>query len=107
MFNNILVPLDRSALAECVLPHAVGMALAFQSQVTLLSVLERGTRLDCTDGVDPFEWRIRKAEAESYLRSLADHWQKSGLSLSRQMLEGDAAEQIVDFAATAGRISSF
>ncbi len=76
MFDNILVPLDRSVLAECVLPHAVAMARAFQSQVTLLTVLERGTRLDCTYGVDPLEWRIRKLEAESYLRSLADRLKK-------------------------------
>ncbi len=98
MFDNILVPLDRSALAECVLPHAVAIARAFQSRVTLLSVLERGTRLDCTDRVDPLEWRIRKAEAESYLRTLAGRWQGTGLTLKRQMLEGEAAEQIVDFA---------
>jgi nucleotide-binding universal stress UspA family protein len=98
MFDNILVPLDRSALAECVLPHAVGMARAFQSRVILLSVLEHGSRLDCTNGVDPFEWRIRKAEAESYLRTLAGRLQENGLPLRRQTLEGEAAEQIVDFA---------
>ena len=55
MFDNILVPLDRSALAECVLPHVVAIARAFQSQITLLSVLERGTRLDYTYGVDPLD----------------------------------------------------
>ena len=55
MFDNILVPLDRSVLAECVVPHAVAIARAFQSQVTLLNVLERDTRLDCTYGVDPLE----------------------------------------------------
>jgi len=98
MFDNILVPLDRSVLAECVLPHAVAMARAFQSQVTLLTVLERGTRLDCTYGVDPLEWRIRKLEAESYLRGLTDRLQETGLPLKKQTLEGEAAEQIVDFA---------
>ena len=67
MFDNILVPLDRSVLAECVLPHAVAVARAFQSRVTLLNVLERGTRLDYTYGVDPLAWRVRKAETETYL----------------------------------------
>ena len=98
MFDNILVPLDRSVLAECVLPHAVAIARAFQSHITLLSVLERGTRQDCTYGVDPLEWRIRKAEAESYLSNLSDRLQKTGLSHESRMLEGEAAEQIVDFA---------
>jgi len=102
MFDNILVPLDRSDLAECVLPHAVAVARAFQSQVTLLTVLERGTRLDYTYGVDPLAWRIRKAEAESYLRNLSDQLQKTGLPLERRTLEGDAAEQIIDFAHSNG-----
>ena len=98
MFNNILVPLDRSALAECVLPHVVTIARAFQSQVTLLNVLERGTRLDGTYGVEPLEWRIRKLEAEGYLRSLADRFEETGLPVKRRALEGESAEQIVDFA---------
>ena len=102
MFDNILVPLDRSALAECVLPHAVAIARAFQSQITLLTVVESGTRLDRTHGVDPLEWRIRKAEAESYLGSLAEQLQETGLPVKRQMLEGEAAEQIIDFAHNSG-----
>ena len=40
MFVRILLPLDRSPLAECVLPHAVAVALAFASQVTPLLVVE-------------------------------------------------------------------
>ena len=102
MFDNIIVPLDRSVLAECVLPHVVAIARAFQSQVTLVSVVEHGTRLDRTYGVDPLEWRIRKAEAESYLGSLAEQLQETGLPVKRQTLEGDAAEQIIDFAHNSG-----
>ena len=102
MFDNILVPLDRSVLAECVLPHVVAIARAFQSQVTLLSVLERDTRLDCTYRVDPLEWQIRKAEADEYLRSLAGRLHESCLPVKRRMLEGNAAEQIIDFAQSSG-----
>ena len=102
MFDNILVPLDQSVLAECVLPHAVAIARAFQSQVTLLNVLEGGNRLDGTYGVDPLEWRIRKLEAESYLRSLADRLKETGLPVKSRMLEGEAAEQIIDFAHNSG-----
>ena len=102
MFDNILVPLDRSVLAECVLPHAVAIARAFQSQVTLLSVLEGGNRLDSTYGVDPLEWQIRKAEADKYLRSLADRLRETGLPVKRRMLEGNAAQQILDFAHNSG-----
>jgi nucleotide-binding universal stress UspA family protein len=98
MFDNILVPLDRSVLAECVLPHAVAVARAFQSRVTLLNVLERGTGLDYTYGVDPLAWRVRKAETETYLSNLSNRLQKTGLPLERRTLEGDAAEQIINYA---------
>jgi len=36
MLEHILVPLDGSSLAECVLPHAVALAQAFDARVTLL-----------------------------------------------------------------------
>jgi nucleotide-binding universal stress UspA family protein len=98
MFDNILVPLDGSLLAECALPHAMAMARAFQSQVTLLGVLERGPRQDCRRGVDPLEWVIRKAEAVSYVGSMADRLQRSGLAVTGRMLDGDPAEQIINFA---------
>lgn len=102
MFDNILVPLDRSALAECVLPHAVAIASCFHSQITLLTVLERGMALDSASGADALEWRFRKAEAESYLRSLVDRLQEIDVPLKSQILEGEGAEEIVDFAHRTG-----
>ena len=98
MFNNILVPLDRSALAECVLPHAVAIARAFQSQITLLSVLEGTIGSEHMHGVDPLEWRIRRAETESYLHGLVDRLHETDLPVNKQVLEGEAAEQTIDFA---------
>lgn len=44
MINTILVPLDRSKLAECVLPHVVAFASAFHASVTLLHVLDSNRR---------------------------------------------------------------
>ncbi len=40
MFNRILLPMDRSSLAECVLPYAVAVARAFESQVMLVHVMD-------------------------------------------------------------------
>jgi nucleotide-binding universal stress UspA family protein len=102
MFDNILVPLAVSVLAECVLPHAVAIARAFQSHVPLLNVLERSSGADCANRVDPVEWLIRKAEAESYLRSVADRFRETGLPLDSRTLEGRAAEQIIAFSHTSG-----
>ena len=48
MFDRILVPLDRSLLVECVLPHAVAVSHCLGSQMVLLrvvSLLESQERL--------------------------------------------------------------
>jgi nucleotide-binding universal stress UspA family protein len=41
MFDSILVPLDGSQLAECVLPHAAAFACSFDAEITLLRILEK------------------------------------------------------------------
>lgn len=97
MFNRILLPMDRSPLAECVLPHAVAIARAFESQVTLVHVMDPPHRANWRRAVDPLNWRIRKAEAESYLGDLTLRLQKAGLAAEKQILEGPAAERIVEF----------
>jgi nucleotide-binding universal stress UspA family protein len=97
MFNRILLPMDRSPLAECVLPHVVAVARAFESQVTLVHVMDPPQRANWRRAVDPLNWRIRKAEAESYLGDLVLRLQKAGLASEKQILEGPAAERIVEF----------
>ena len=67
MFNPILLPLDRSALAECVLPHAIAVARAFESQVMLLNVMDMPREERWRNVMDPPNWQIRKAEATAYL----------------------------------------
>jgi nucleotide-binding universal stress UspA family protein len=100
MFNNILVPIDRSSLAECVLPHVVAIAGAFESQVMLLHVMDSTSLARQPRAVDPLDWQIRKAEAENYLHDLALRLQTAGLPTERHIREGQAAEQIVEFART-------
>jgi len=83
MFDHILVPLDGSPIAECVLPHTMAVARACKAQVTLLRVLERTQAAGQTRSVDPLDWYMSKAEARAYL---------DGLST-----EGQAAERIIEF----------
>lgn len=98
MFDKILVPLDRSALAECILPHAIALARALDSQLILLHVLSASNKPNCLRAVDPLEWHLRRAEAESYLQAVCARLQEAGVPSEGQMNDGDAAEQIVDFA---------
>ncbi len=96
MFNRILLPMDRSSVAECVLPHAVAVARAFESQVMLVNVIDTPQRANWRRAVDPLNWAIRKTEADNYLSDLAIRLQQATLSAEKQILEGDAAERIVE-----------
>jgi nucleotide-binding universal stress UspA family protein len=97
MFSQILLPMDRSSLAECVLPHTVAIARAFESQVTLVNVMDPPNQANWRRAVDPLNWQIRKAEATGYLDDLAAGLQHAGLRTECQVLEGQAAERIVEF----------
>jgi nucleotide-binding universal stress UspA family protein len=100
MFNQILLPLDRSTLAECVLPHTIAIARAFGSQVTLLSVLDTPHEACVRRAMDPLNWQIRKAEAQTYLHKVELRLQEAGLLTEMHILEGFAAEQVIGFADT-------
>lgn len=100
MFNRILLPLDRSALAECVLPHAIAIARAFESQVTLLHVMDTPREARWRRAMDPLNWQIRKAEATTYLHKVELRLQAAGLQTETHILEGFAAEQVIAFSDT-------
>jgi nucleotide-binding universal stress UspA family protein len=102
MFDKILVPLDRSALAECVLPHAIALARALNSQLILLHVLSVSDKPDGLRAVDPLNWHLRRAEAESYLHAVCARLQEAGVPCEAHVNDGDAAEHIVDFAHDSG-----
>ncbi len=98
MFQRILVPMDGSSLAECVLPHILAIGKSFDAQITLLRVLDPVGAVTRPRPVDPLDWQIRKAEAETYLKSLAARFQGSGLRIDVEVREGKAAESVIDFA---------
>ncbi len=98
MLDHILVPLDGSSLAECVLPHAVAIARAFNARITLLRVLESGRPADPDSVIDPLAWHIRKAEVTTYLDKVVARLFRIGLPVEGHLLEGQAAERIVEFA---------
>ena len=95
MFDQILVPLDRSSLAECVLPHAVALAHSLGAQLLLLHVLSLPNAQDRLRAVDALEWQLRRAEAENYLKGVCTRMAETGVSCTAQVRDGDAAEQIV------------
>jgi nucleotide-binding universal stress UspA family protein len=94
LFKHFLVPLDGSALAECVLPHTLALARAFQAQVTLLRVLalpQSGTP------VDILSWQMEKAEAEAYLGNLAVRLQTAGVTTETAVIAGQPTDGVIDY----------
>ncbi len=98
MFDSILVPLDTSLLAECVLPHVVDFGRAFNAKISLLHILERKQSNVSPQLFDLLNWQISKAAARSYLDKISLRLQKSGLRSEALILEGFAAESVADFA---------
>ena len=98
MFKRILLPLDSSKLAECVLPHLVAIARACEPEVCLLRVSEPFGVTATLHLTDPVDWQIRKAETASYLSEIAARLQNAGLHVSTRLYDGRPAEQIIEVA---------
>ena len=98
MINHILVPLDSSRLAECVLPHVLAIAPVMNARVTLTHVMEHPYHGDGTPAVDPVDWHLRKHKSEKYLEQIAEQLEKSGLKVDQAILEGNPAESVIEFA---------
>jgi len=97
MLNRILVPLEGSNLAECVLPHAKAIAQSVGAQVMLLHVVEQ-EKSDIASQVDPLNWYLRKVEAQSYIDQVSRQCQQTNLSITNALLEGPAAARVVEYA---------
>ena len=90
--HHVLVCLDRSALAETVLPHAVALARGFGARLTLLHILEPHHAEGSP--TDPLDWEVRRAEASEYLGRIASDYGSPQLAVDLDLGQGHAAEQI-------------
>lgn len=107
MYQNILVPLDGSELAEVALPHAKSVAHAFNAAVTLISVVEpvvmypqpgmigpvMSVAVDIEDEID---------SAEKYLQGIKAQLDAEGIKTSTITSGGNPAVQICDYASDNG-----
>lgn len=102
MYNHILLPLDQSMLAECVLPHGIALAKAFGAKVTLLEVVEDCAGSALKGATNPLTWQMQKAEAEAYLQDIRQRLEPLALTVDQQLMEGKPAQRILDFAEQEG-----
>jgi len=102
MFDPLLVTLDGSLLAECVLSHAITFARAFNAKVVLLRVLDRDQQRVSGQLFDLLSWQIHKAEANLYVGKIDAQLQKLGLRTESTVQEGLVAESLIEFAQSQG-----
>ena len=97
MFNHLLAPLDGSSLAESVMPWLTALARSWDARVTILRVLDRPEMGGCLQPVDPLEWQMCKAEAESYLDGWSKRLREAGLQAEHVLREGNPAQRIIEY----------
>jgi nucleotide-binding universal stress UspA family protein len=88
--EHLIVPLDGSELAACVLPVAQTLALSTGSRVTLVTVEPTATPLGSAH------------TAASYLEHVADALRAAGVSVQTNVRVGEPASDIVDWASATG-----
>ena len=113
MYEKIVVPLDGSKLAECVLPHVEELAKSCNTkEVILVTVTERiightrVARFAQPIGPLPSEPVLKipvaigkkQREGQRYLNRIAKGLQKKGIKVRVEVLLGNPAEEITSFA---------
>lgn len=105
MYKKILVPLDGSPVAECVIPHIETIAKPVNAEVELVSVVEpveiptRGKIALSEDDLKQINYDMRK-DVHNYLESIAKRLNRSGIKAHPVILSGKTAESLVDYANT-------
>ena len=107
MYSKIMVPLDGSQLAECVLPHVEAITIGCKiATVVFVRVIDPGT----VSASLPAQGKLgsqeknrrqleeeRKKNAEAYLKKIIDSTNIENAVLNYEVLEGRVAETLEKF----------
>jgi nucleotide-binding universal stress UspA family protein len=109
MYKKLMVPLDGSELAECVLPHVEAIATGCNVNAVVFVRAVEPVYLPVNIGVfigenveqaqEEMDAR-NKSEAEAYLDQLAGRVKLEGVKVQTQVIVGNADESLVDYAAS-------
>ena len=105
MYRNVVVPLDGSALAECVLPHVETLIKGCQVEnLFFVRVVEPVREMVAVDDqVFSLQELDRLAssmvsDAEEYLRELLKRFKYDGVKTKWEVVRGRPAESIAEYA---------
>ena len=102
MYEKIMVPLDGSELAECVLPHVEGFIKGCHvSNVVFVRVVAPITAPVGNVYVGREESReresTRKSAVKDYLNQIVDRLKQEGAELHSEVLVGRVADSLADY----------
>jgi len=107
MYRKIMVPLDGSKLAECVLPHLEAIVRGSEPtpDVLLVRAVEpiaipygrERAKITSMEQLEAFEIH-HKVEAEKYLEEMVAQLAKAGIGAKADVIYGKAADVLGDFA---------
>ena len=103
MYQKIMVPLDGSQVAECVIPHIETIAGKPGTAVELVTVVEplviptRGQIALSDDDIKQIDAEARQ-EAHKYLDQVAARLKQAGVNARVVLLTGKAADSLVRYA---------
>lgn len=106
MYKTILVPLDGSPRAECILVHVEDMAQRYDAAVVLLQVVSPIIPVMDPDafllelGLD--EIKVRINDAKAYLANLEDELTQKGIRVRAIVDHGSVVETIINMARKEG-----
>ena len=102
MYKKMMVPLDGSELAECVLPHVEAFITGFRiAEIVFVRVLEPMT-ISTSAGphmLDDLKEResAREASAREYLNQVVERIKHDGTKMQTVILNGRVAERLSDY----------
>jgi nucleotide-binding universal stress UspA family protein len=103
MYKKLMVPLDGSDLAECVVPHVEAIAKGCETEeIILLRVVEPERMYRVSESaIDPNLAEIRESErkknAAAYLDTIVKRFADMGLKTTPRALVGRVAERLIDY----------
>lgn len=108
MYTKIMVPLDGSELAECVMPHVEAITTGCKiTDVVFVRVVDPLQLPASVPAMGEFGFREkqrlefeqqRKQAAEAYLKKIVESTRLEGARLSYQVLEGKVADTLAHWA---------
>ncbi len=103
MYQTILVPLDGSKLAECVLPHVATLIRGSQAKRVIFARVVEPLHVPVGDYILPEE-QVKKIEAdnreeaEKYVKDIVSRAKYDGARLESAVLYGRVADTLTEFA---------